>query len=120
MAWIAFIKVTSIFGNNVPVQKQAFNDSAISMQKRYPKSIYTIPFWFSCICHTISLMLDDFFDNIDFLDELKNSSMMITKILRSKPLVSVLGIVCTSFCETCWTNQYDIYDGYSSIQKKLR
>ncbi|KAK8882751.1 hypothetical protein M9Y10_045392 [Tritrichomonas musculus] len=103
------IKVTSIVGDNVPAQKQAFNSSAISKQKRYTKSIYSIPFWFSCICHTISLMLDDVFDSIDFLNELKNSSIMITKILRSKPLVSVLGIVCKSFCETRWTNKYDIY-----------
>lgn len=103
------IKVTSIVGDNVPAQKQAFNHSEISMQKKYPKTIYSIPIWFSCICHTISLMLDDVFESIDFLTELNSSTKNITKIFRSKPVVSALGVVCTSFCETRWTNEYDIY-----------
>ena len=102
------ITVTSIVGDNVPSQKQAFNDSPNSMQRRYQESIYSIPTWFSYICHTVSFMLDDVFDSIDFLNELKTSTRLLTKIFRSKPMVSTMGIVCTSFCETRWTNEYDI------------
>ena len=103
------ITVTSIVGDNVAAQKQAFNNSLNSMQQRYPNTIYSIPIWFSCLCHTISLVLDDIFESVDFLNELKTSTMLITKIFRSKPMVSTIGIICTSFCETRWTNQYDIF-----------
>lgn len=104
------ISVTSIVGDNLPAQKNAFDsNSPISMQRQNPKTIFSQQFWFSCICHTISLALDDAYESVDFLNELNTSTMLITKILRSKPMVSVLGIVCPSFCETRWSNEYDIY-----------
>lgn len=103
------ITVTAIVGDNLPAQRQAFNHSINSMQKNNKLTIYAKPIWFSCLCHTISLALDDTFTEIEYLDNLQESTKLITKILRTKPMVASLGVICPPFCETRWTNQYDIF-----------
>lgn len=102
------INVTSIVGDNLISQKVAFDGGIKSMQYNNKLTNHANPIFFSCICHTLSLVLDDVIKEIPFLSELNDSLSLLTKILRSKPVSSSLQIVCPKFCETRWANEYNI------------
>ena len=102
------IFISSIVGDNLIAQKSAFDHGSNSMQIRNLGTPYAAPFWFSCICHTLSLGLRDAMESDHSLSKFASKIKDISIIFRSKPMVATLKVICPSYCPTRWTNLYDI------------
>lgn len=103
------ITISTIVGDNLPVQKAALDHSYGSMQEDNIETSVGLPIFFPCICHTLSLALNDFIRDDYDLSSLMEQASIMTKVLRSKPIVARLNLVCPSYCPTRWTNQFDIF-----------
>ena len=101
------IIISSIVGDNLRAQKSAFNGDS-SMQANNPKTFLAKPIWFSCICHTISLAIHDAINENQNLHFIHYFISDLSRLMRSKPMVSSLGILCPDYCSTRWTIEYDI------------
>ena len=103
------INITTLVGDNLPVQKSALDHSPGSLQEDNIETNVALPIFFPCICHTLSLALNDFIKDNEIMSFLMDNIIIFTKIFRSKPIVAHLDLVCPSFCKTRWTNQFDIF-----------
>lgn len=89
------------------------------MQEDNIEASVILPIFFSYICHTLNLALNDFIKKNDDLDSLMEKTLIMTKILRSKPIIVHFDLLCPSYCKTRWTNQFDIFIWFLENLDKL-
>lgn len=119
------IKISSIVGDNLPVQKSALKEtSSIGMQENTDEPDVHSVIFCSCMCHCMSLAIKDLKKINSNFSEMVDELKYVSEILKTNYAKSNLMKSCPGLCFTRWNIICDvskwIFDNKDIINTLLR